>query len=218
MRLIVTEKRHIAYTISMMHRTFAKGDRIVHLDKPEWGTGTVQKTRTVSQGGAPVQIVTVRFSSAGVKSLSTTHARLGYESELKDPMVDHAAPAVMTGSSPEEHKAQSMRDRMLMLPEDTRDPFLPLEKRIKATVRLYRFDDTPRSLIDWGVAQSGLVDPLSEFRRHELEQLFEFWARERDARLGALLNRLKREDKQKAQQVISELPPAALKALDTFSI
>ncbi|MCK4871417.1 MAG: DUF3553 domain-containing protein [Phycisphaerales bacterium] len=195
----------------MLQRTFTRGDRIVHLDKPEWGVGVVSKTETATHTGAVVQIVTARFQDAGVKSLSTNYARLQLEAD--------ASPAPLTtqpvgDDGPGATIEQGMlTDRMLTLPDETRDPFLPIEKRIAATIKLYRFDSSPRSLIDWGVAQSRLADPLSAFARHELEQLFERWRRERDNRLGVLLDQLRREDPARAASITQDLSAEAARAV-----
>ncbi|MFG0252994.1 MAG: DUF3553 domain-containing protein [Phycisphaerales bacterium JB038] len=201
----------------MLQRRFAKGDRIVHLDKPEWGAGLVTKTQLLSQQGTPVQMVTVRFEHGGLKSLSTAHARLGYEQDYLEQRRDSAPkepawPAEPKGTGGAEADPL-LAERLLSLPEETRDPFLPLAKRLDATLKLYRFDGTPRSLIDWGIVQSGLQDPLSRFGRHELELLFEKWQRGRDQHLAQLLDKLRQDDPQESARVQAALPSAVRQAL-----
>jgi hypothetical protein len=201
----------------MLQRTFSKGDRVVHLDKPEWGGGLVTKTQMMSRDGAQVQVVTVRFDHAGLKSLSTAHARLGLEGEyLRDnePLAQRSG--TLGETKPDAFAAPRADDsaqRLLRLPEETSDPFLPLEQRIAATLKLYRFDDSPRALIDWGIVQSGFQDPLGHFSRHDLELLYEKWQRERDRRLAELLEKLRRDDPHEFERVRGRLPAAAQQAL-----
>ena len=73
------------------------------------------------------------------------------------------------------------------LPEAMTDPFLSLQRRIEATLESYRFSNSPRSLIDWAVMQTSLDDPLSRYTRHELEDAFARFCRQRDQHLQSLV-------------------------------
>lgn len=79
------------------------------------------------------------------------------------------------------------------LPKTMTDPFASLGQRLDATLDSYRFSTEPRSLIDWAVAQTGLNDPLSKYTRHELEQAFPRFARDRDQHLVSLVRQIKRK-------------------------
>jgi hypothetical protein len=101
---------------------------------------------------------------------------------------------------------------MTALPLDARDPFNSLGRRMKLTIDLYRFDRTGASLIEWGVAQTGLKDPLTHFTRHDLERLFDRWAMERDAHLGRLLVEARMQPAL-VQQALAAAPPSAREAM-----
>jgi Protein of unknown function (DUF3553) len=203
----------------MLQRSFSTGDRVVHLDKPEWGGGLVTKTQLLSQQGTHLQMVTVRFDHAGLKSLSTAHARLSYESDYLEESRGSLTGQPAWPAEPKDigltaSRTEALQDeQMLRLPEETRDPFQPLGKRLEATLKLYRFNGSPRSLIDWGIMQSGLDDPLSRFGRHDLEMLYEKWERERDQHLAELLDKLRRDDPHEFKQVQVSLPAPARAAL-----
>lgn len=220
------------YTAGMLQRTFSKGDRVVHLDKPEWGGGLITKTQYMSREGTQVQFVTVRFDHAGLKSLSAAHARLSLEAEyLRADFATPGKPARPAESGPQAGRRGSggsltpaeqaagsvatgdLAERLLQLPEETCDPFLQLDKRIDATLRLYRFDGSARSLIDWGIVQSGFADPLAHFSRHELELLFDKWQRGRDQHLADLLEKLRRDDPLEHRARVGALPAKVRQAL-----
>ncbi|MEL7087576.1 MAG: DUF3553 domain-containing protein [Planctomycetota bacterium] len=101
------------------------------------------------------------------------------------------------------------------LPDDLTNPFGSAPERLAATLQTYRFSTEPRALIDWAVAQTGLNDPLSKYTRHELEQAFPRFARDRDAHLRDLVRQLKRESNFAALKDAGRgLFPAAQSALD----
>jgi hypothetical protein len=193
----------------MLEPSFSAGDRVVHTGKPEWGIGVVSKTQRA--GAAGHQLVTVRFESAGVKTLSTQHATLS-------PAHTPAAVSAITSVDQEAADATPARgadlaERMVSLPESVRDPFTAIESRLERTIELYRFDASARALIEWGVAQSGLRDPLAVYSRPELEQLFLRWARHRDEHLLALLGQVRRRDPEAAARHREALPPHVQRAL-----
>ncbi|MEO1236905.1 MAG: DUF3553 domain-containing protein [Planctomycetota bacterium] len=80
------------------------------------------------------------------------------------------------------------------LPDALSDPFASLPERLGATLETYRYSTEPRALMDWAVAQTGLDDPLSKYTRHELEQAFPRYARDRDGHLRDIVRQLKREN------------------------
>lgn len=89
---------------------------------------------------------------------------------------------------------QSQQDGQLwqLFPTMT-DPFQSIGARLQATLESYRFSTDPRSLIEWAIAQTGLEDPLSKFTRHELEQAFARFARDRNLHLRDLVRQLKQQ-------------------------
>ncbi len=101
---------------------------------------------------------------------------------------------------------RDMEERLMSLPMQTRDPFLTLEQRLQATLELCRYDKSPRLLLDWAMAQTGMEDPLTVYNRQELETIFARWARERDAHLARLLRDLRRSDPDRADRVRDKLP------------
>lgn len=193
----------------MLEPSFSTGDRIVHTAKPEWGIGVVSKTQRTGSVGH--QLLTVRFESAGVKTLNTQHATLSpADSEAAaraiHSVADHDVEAAVASD-------EKLADRMVSLPETVRDPFAAVETRLERTVELYRFDASARTLIEWGVAQSGLRDPLAVYTRHELEHLFLRWARNRDEHLLALIEQVRRRDPDAAARLRSGLPQHVRTAL-----
>ncbi|MEM7625247.1 MAG: DUF3553 domain-containing protein [Planctomycetota bacterium] len=101
------------------------------------------------------------------------------------------------------------------LPDDLTNPFGSVPERLAATLETFRYSTEPRALIDWAIAQTGLDDPLSKYTRHELEQAFPRFARDRDAHLRDLVRQLKRESNFAALKDAGRgLFPAAQSALD----
>ena len=84
---------------------------------------------------------------------------------------------------------------LLNLPEAMTDPFASIGDRLAATLDSYRFSTEPRCLLDWAIAQTGLEDPLSTYTRHELEEAFPRFARDRDKHLYALVRQIKTQGK-----------------------
>ena len=199
------------------------GDRIRHLRRPEWGVGSVVKVEQTMVNGRSVQSVSVRFPSEGIKVLNTAEAELELVSAERAKALanaDEAHPIVQWGKLDESDWLAPLAQRkvdeaMTGLPPEVRDPFNLLRRRLVLTLDLYRFERSSRALMDWAVAQSGLVDPLTHFTRHELEQLFERWARERDVHLGRLLQQSRRDLKlaQELDELVAAAPPGAREAV-----
>ncbi|MBL8747126.1 MAG: DUF3553 domain-containing protein [Phycisphaerae bacterium] len=194
---------------------FNFGDRVVHVLKPEWGTGVVSSAQNVTENGTPCQRLTIRFDRAGLKTLSTSVAELRPADE--HPSVEAAGAAANAGQEGvtwlEQLEAGDLTERMQRLPESTRDPFTSLAARLKATLSLWRFSTQGASLLDWAAMQTGMKDPLARFNRHELEQYFKRFATEREAQLKRLLLDARKHPSPEIERVKAEAPPAAKDAM-----
>jgi hypothetical protein len=210
---------------NMTTARFEFGDRVRHTDRPEWGIGSVVKAEDATVNGQPSQRLFVRFPGAGVKTLSTAHA-------LLERVPDTPAPATATAGD-ENHRVadwdrvgqsdwlaavaeRKIEEVMVALPEAAKDPFSSLTQRLKFTLRLYRFERTGRSLVEWAVAQTGLDDPLSRFNRHLLERFFDRWASNRDAQLARLLQEAE-GDSPLVESLLADAPAAAVDAVRRLS-
>lgn len=196
---------------------FKFGDRVVHTLRPEWGTGVVTAAQAVVENGQKCQRLTLRFDRAGLKTLSTSIAELRLAG-AEDPLTESPQPA--NGATLGEEsgwlaklEAGAPLEIMARLPESTRDPFVTLAQRIKATLELYRFSDRGGTLLDWAAAQTGLKDPLARFNRHELEEFFKRYAFERDAHLARLMQDARKQPSAEIDRLMQQAPPAARDAL-----
>jgi len=177
--------------------------------------------------GQPAQRLVIRFSNGGVKTISSVGGTIspleagpvhlngssagnGAGGPDSDTLIDRESEGE-TGWLAAISK-QKPESAMVDLPIEATDPFLPREARLKATLELYRFQPTGRSLIDWAVARSGLDDPLSRFTRHELEQFFERWSFLRQKHLAKLIEELKHEP-MALETIMRHAPPAARRAV-----
>lgn len=216
-------------SMPMEIRTWIKGDRIVHAAKPEWGLGEVLQSQAAVQDGRACQQLVVRFDRAGTKTISTAFADL----RPANPAFVEASMGVATLPVPEPRPASSAApttapeptmdepplggaspvEVMTRLPESVTDPFLPLRKRVLAAVTLYRFGESPASLLDWAAAQTGLKDPLSQFNRHQLEEFFGRFKVVLDQQLRKLLKDLRKHDPGYLGEVQAGASPAGKQAL-----
>lgn len=207
----------------MPEHRFEFGDSVRHVKRPEWGVGSVIKTEDTALAGEPLQRITVKFPNAGLKRLVSAHALLQRVEKKAAAALDAGLDASSTPDELSDRLAfwdrmsgdwlsplarRKIQEFMTSLPEELRDPFNSLRKRLVATLNLYRFDRSGRGLVDWAVAQSGLSDPLTRFSRQELEQYFERWARERDQHLERLMQQARQEPAM-VREVIGTAPPAA---------
>jgi len=196
---------------------FKFGDRLVHESKPEWGAGVVTAAQTIEEGGKAFQRLTLRFDRAGLKTISTAHARLKRVESEKDMPQAEGAPAAAAANGATGWlgalESGNLNEVMSRLPESTRDPFVSLSERLKATLGLYRFSTQGASLLDWAAMQTGLTDPLTRFNRHELEEFFKRFAFEREARLKLLAQEVRKNPPPDLQAVIASAPPAGRDAL-----
>lgn len=207
----------------MATKSWSFGDRVVHGSRPEWGAGVVTGTSTGVHEGQACQMVTVRFERAGIKTLNTAIAMLrpateadaakamhSVDTDANDPFLAKMREAA-TGGDP--------KAAMLKVSDEATDPFASPLQRFQATVRLYRYQPTGRSLLDWAAVQSGLTDPLSRYNRHELEKFFEQWCIGRDNQLKKVAQELKRADPGVLQKLMGESPSIVqqtLRRLDAF--
>jgi len=214
-------------------KRFNRGDRVRHPGRPEWGEGRVETAQAQAHQGKPAQRVVVTFANHGRVTLNTAYAPLQtVATEASEPSADATPPASTPGPGPtaperpdaprpprsrgwlaevERQKTAAATGKphhdLAELPEATTDPFRSLAARLRATLELFRFDDSPRGLMDWAIAQSGLNDPLAEYARHELEQQFQTFARARQSHLRELLITAKRKGEMPAvDQMAAQLP------------
>lgn len=194
----------------MVSKDWTKGDSVVHAAKPEWGAGEVLVAESISHEGKPVQRLTIRFSRAGTKTISTAFADLRPASEmpyLPEPASEKPDPLAQVALS------ASVEELMTKLPDNATDPFRGLRQRLSSTLDLYRFADNGATLLDWAAIQTGLKDPLSRFNRHELEQWFSRFKMELDNHLKKLVKDARKQDPQALEAVTAAATPTARQAL-----
>ena len=199
------------------------GDQVRHLDRPEWGVGSVSKVEGASADGQPAQRITIRFANAGIKVLNSSGARLErieVKPDAHEPGSSREQFDEIDRMSEDELLApiasRKLAELMLAIPEPCRDPFRSLEDRIRSTVELYRFDNGGKGLIDWAVMQTGLDDPLAKFNRHELEEHFKRWSHEREQFLRKLMGEA-REASIDLDSILESAPGAAADKLRRFA-
>lgn len=115
-----------------------------------------------------------------------------------------------------ESKSNGDGDELRKLPDALADPFLTLEQRVEATLETFRFSTEARSLIEWAIGQTGLDDPMSRYTRHELEQGFDWFCRDRDMQLKELVREAKSRGRQEMLEGVRKRSklPTAISALD----
>jgi hypothetical protein len=195
------------------------GDRVRHAGRPEWGIGTVMKVEVVPVNGHTTQRLSIRFPNAGIKTLIEEQAELKrVEETADDPLADGETPAGRAWEKLSQDDwlspvaTRKVIEGLIALPQDVRDPFISLTKRLHLTLRLYRFDKSGKGLIDWAVAQTGIDDPLTRFTRQELEQHFARFATERETHLSRLLQEA-RGDMNIINAALQNTPPQAYDVL-----
>ena len=154
-----------------------------------------QATRVIHQGRSAQRLV-VRFTHRGKVTLNTAIAPL----VSKDAVDDMTSPTStvasdqgwlgsLAGNTP------GNGHELHQLPDAMTDPFVGIGGRLGATLDSYRFSTEPRCLLDWAIAQTGLEDPLTKYTRHELEEAFPRFARDRDKHLRELVRQIKIDGK-----------------------
>lgn len=188
---------------------YSAGDRIAHLERPEWGEGTIQRAQTVFANGGQAQRLVVRFANHGLVTLNTAFAQIRplgnngkpagadqADSASEQVAAEPAMPSMADYEQETYGDPAKAKENLVAIPEPARDPFVSLEKRFDYTLNLYRFDKSGRTLLDWAVAQTGLDDPLSHLPRTEIEQQFDQYRRNLDDHLRTLIVTLKRAGQQ----------------------
>lgn len=206
----------------MLTKNWSFGDRVVHLERPEWGSGIVTSVAGDSMDGKPCQRLTIRFERAGVKQLLSAIAHLVPAQDapaLHTSGNGHAAGPLGPDAGDDPLKAglgPSPKEVMLRLPQNATDPFSTPKARLAATIGLYRFSEHGGSLLDWATMQSGLKDPMTRFNRHELEELFRRWTQLRDEHFRRMAGELKKNDPPLLAEALRSAPRSAQHALRRF--
>lgn len=193
---------------------FQQGDEVIHPNRPQWGRGVVKRVQQTLHDGLPAQRLEVDFPNRGRVTLNTAVAPLLPASGRQGMLA--AAPELFsnpptrnsmsrfstsTADTPDsgvgwlaelEGKGRARGQELWALPAKLNDAFSSELERLLATLDTYRYSTEPRALIDWAVVQTGLGDPLSKYTRHELEQAFPRYARDRDQHLDLLVRDIKR--------------------------
>lgn len=186
--------------------TFKRGDQVVHPLRPEWGEGIVEHASTIAHQAGQAQRLVVRFAQYGIVTINTGIAPL----LAKDIVTSMSSTLASSHSSAPtsapgrrgwlaDLEAKPHEGELFTLPQELTDPFASLAKRLAATLATYRFTADQRvpggahSLLEWARAQTGLADPLTKYTRHDLEQAFTRFARDRDAHLLDLVRSLKKQ-------------------------
>ncbi|MCC6950119.1 MAG: DUF3553 domain-containing protein [Phycisphaerales bacterium] len=202
----------------MTRRDWSKGDTVLHSMRPEWGAGEVLVAESTVHEGRPCQKLTIRFSRAGTKTISTGFVELRAASggpRLAEPAEVLPSPPPTPGhpfqASPPEIDPLVLRDQqraveetLTALPDPATDPFSSMRSRLAATLDLYRYSATGASLLDWAAVQTGLKDPLSRFNRHELEQWFGRFQMELDSHLRKLLREARRQEPAMVEDLLAQ--------------
>ncbi|MFP4145772.1 MAG: DUF3553 domain-containing protein [Phycisphaeraceae bacterium] len=195
---------------------YQRGDVVYHARRPEWGQGVVRNASSITHQGQSAQRLAVDFSHRGRMTLNTAVAPLTTRQEDRTTMNPAGRSTTAGGGwlAELERATNNSSHELWNLPEALTDPFASPAKRLEATLDTYRFDTSPRSLIEWAVMQTGLEDPLSKYTRPELEQAFPRFARDRDAHLQQLVRQLKRSDRSRLDAILQQTrQPAAKNAL-----
>ncbi len=185
-----------------------KGDRVIHASRPEWGVGQVLAVEAMG-GVATTQRLTVRFERAGTKALSTEFAELKPAGDM--PLRLESTPD--SGGLSFAPTATEIKEIMTRLPEQATDPFSTPQKRLAATLDLYKYADNGGLLLDWAAMQTGLKDPLARFNRHELEQWFGRFRIELDDHLRKLARDVRRADPAAIDAAMAAAAPSGKQAL-----
>ncbi len=187
---------------------FKQGDIVVHARRPEWGDGIVDQATTTKHEGRTAQRLIVRFAHRGRVTVNTAVAAI-QSKDQEELMASTSASAISSGTAgPGWLESLTKEDtrELWTLPEAMTDPFSGMAERLRATLDSYRFRADARGLIEWAVAQSGLTDPLSKHNRHELEQAFVRFARDRDRHLGELVRLAKKQNRRPLlEQLIKDM-------------
>lgn len=199
---------------------YKPGDVVIHARRPEWGEGVIDQAQVITHEGRRAQRLVIRFSHRGRVTINTAVALLKPK-QIEGTMTNTDTPTTFRPSASGRGWLGSIQQKqdngheLWSLPEAMTDPFASLTQRLGATLDSYRFGVDAHSLIEWAVAQTGLTDPLSKYNRHELEQAFARFARDRDRHLADLVATAKKQGESPwlARQIREARDPRARQAL-----
>ena len=201
---------------------FSRGDVVIHPRRPEWGEGVIDQAVVVTHEGKPAQRLVVRFVNEGLITINTGVAPLVRKEALntmatttKSDSSSFTAPTGHGWLGSLDSNQKSISADLARLSDAMTDPFANISRRLQATLDSYRYSTEPRSLIEWGIAQTGLTDPLSKYTRHDLEQAFPRFARDRDNNLQEIVRLIKKQGKSEMieEALRTTISPAAKNAL-----
>jgi len=196
--------------VFMLVKQWSFGDKVVHSQRPEWGTGTVTSAAGDVHEGSACQRLTVRFDRGGVKTLNTAMAKLIAADDaprISAQAPDDDDPLAMAIAGP------SAKEVMLRLPDETNDPFTTPRSRLAAVLKLYKYSEHGASLLDWAASQTGLKDPMTRFSRHELEDFFKRFCFVRDEQLKRVVIEVKKTEPSVLAAQLAAAPRSAQQAL-----
>jgi len=176
------------------------GDVVVHPKRPEWGDGIVKSAARAAVKGKVGQRLTVSFANNGITTINTAIVQL-IPKELVQQMNNPETQSQGWLSQLEQQSSGRSGSALTELPESFSDPFSSLETRLATVLDSFRYgakEPTPRGLLEWAISQTGANDPLSEHSRHELEQAYDVYARDRNRHLIDLIRQLKQQNKASA--------------------
>tara|TARA_B100001750_G_C15230904_1_gene458045 strand:- start:38 stop:733 length:696 start_codon:yes stop_codon:yes gene_type:complete len=191
------------------------GDRVVHANFREWGTGTVIKVENAYVKGESAVRITVRFNNVGLKKfigdpiplevITDDHVMPGDGGRVR-PAIAEVEDLEKSGLT--QAVEQKLLDIMIAIPVACRDPFNSIEHRLRRTLDLYKFDMSGRGLMEWATYQTGMDDPLTRFNRTELEVYFKQFSEHREEHLSKLIQEA-RGDGLLLEKLIAKAPDNA---------
>ncbi len=172
---------------------YKTGDHIRHAKRPEWGKGVVEKVELIDVEGRPAQRLIVKFEHQPRATLNTAYAQIL-------PAGDYAFAAPAAEAAPEKpvgwltalENSRVPVEALGDLPPACLDPLVSSGRRLEATLDLYRYEGHGRGLIEWAIAQTGLVDPFTKYSRNDLELAYQGFENRRDAHLRTFLGAMKK--------------------------
>jgi hypothetical protein len=179
---------------------FRTGDQVVHPKYPEWGSGVVDLAQIIKYQGKQGQRLTISFANHGRVTINTAVTPL-QSKDAGNNMNNTTTPGWLDSIAEQNDHPQSV---LWALPEAFTDPFTNLAKRLDTTLESFRFSTEARSLIDWAVAQTGMADPLSVFSRHDLEEAFGRFDRDRGLHLRDLVREIRSKGDRASIQLAME--------------
>lgn len=171
---------------------YQQGDVVTHPSRPEWGQGVVKAVQAIVHEGSAAQRLNVEFANRGRVVINTAVAPLAPKGQKK---IMSSSMTTSGGWLDQLERSNNNSHELWELPEALTDVFSSDLQRLMATLDSYKYTTEPRPLIDWAVMQTGMNDPLSKYTRHDLEQAFARFARNRDQHLKELVRTLKRNGK-----------------------